>query len=107
MKGTPIRATLTTGLTNESNAIICIEAIADLSDSKLFFTIHSFKDVISGEQLSMDEVTIRYVTETTTPHWIDDAHKLPSILSQELGKAIEATEIGKEYIAMCFLRSSQ
>ena len=107
MKGIPIRATITVGLNNESNKSICIEAVADIDDSKTFFIVHSFKDVTSNELLPINEITLRYVAETTVPHWIDEKYKLPSVLSQELGRAIEATGIGKEYIALCFLRTSQ
>jgi hypothetical protein len=105
MKGIPIKAVLT-GLINESNSTMYVEAIADLSDCKHLFTVHSFKNTATGEALQIEEVAIRYVAETTVPHWIDEKHKLPSILSQELGKAIEATQIGKEYVALCFLRAS-
>lgn len=105
MKGVAIKTTLTSGLNKESNHIVCIEAIADLSNDKLFFTVHSFKDVFSGKLLPMDEITIRYVVETPVPHWIDEKYNMPSILSQKFGKAIEATALGKEYIALCFLRA--
>ena len=105
MKGISVTATFIGGLNNESKRNISVEAIAVLDDSKYSFTVHSFKDADSGELLPIDEITMRYVTDATTPHWIDEKHRSPTGLTEVLGKAIEATETGKEYIALCFLRS--
>ena len=76
-----------------------------LSKDKYFFRVHTFINADTGMPLPQEEVEVRYITDCPIPHWIDEKTKKPTKLSQELGEAIEATAIGKEYIALCFLRT--
>jgi hypothetical protein len=102
---TAIQCNVALVLKNDCGANVWTEATVELSDDKTFFRVHSFVNAESKILLPMEEVFVRYVTECTLPHWVDDKYNAPSPLTLQIGKAIEATTVGQEYIMYCFLRT--
>ncbi len=103
MEWIPIKFNLTDE-SSEYNYTATIEGSAQLSEDKRTFKVRLFNDPKKSSSLPPMEITVQFVAENTIPHWIDVRYRQPTKLSQEIGKAIELTAAGKEYISQCFLK---
>jgi hypothetical protein len=104
MEWFPIKFSLT-DTNSEYDYTANIEGSALLNEDKCTFKVQLFNDAKKITSLPPMEITVRFVAESTMPHWIDVKYQQSTKLSQEIGKAIEQTAVGKEYIAMCFLKT--
>jgi hypothetical protein len=104
MEWIPIKFSLT-DISSEYNYTANIEGSALLSDDKCTFKVKLFNDPQKSSSLPPMEITVRFVAENTIPHWIDVRYQQSTKLSQEIGRAIEQTPAGKEYVSRCFLKT--